>query len=186
MKGIHLVEITGFPFGLTQSAILRTDAMNQTDFVLELFSLNALDNHCLCLFEFLRFYWDIPVFFWGLEARTITVLFLEAKANCNCSFCFIPTREIPQTARKWKRSRDCVVMAEVFFISGSSGGMYMGSALSRILCLFSGFPRKSGPFHQREFSMRFCTYRPQEASSAGFLSVSTYFHWLGAVQSRIC
>ena len=102
MKGIHLVEGTGFPFGLTQSVILRTDAMKQTDFILELFSLNALDNHCLCLFEFLRFYWDIPVFFWGLEARTITVLFLEAKANCNCSFCFMPTREIPQTARKWK------------------------------------------------------------------------------------
>lgn len=54
--------------------------------------------------------------------------------------------------------------------------MFTGSAPSRILCLFSGFQEKSGPFHQREFSIRFCTYIPREASSPGFWSVSTYFH----------
>ena len=99
------MESTGFPFSLKQSVILRilrTDVMKQTDLLLELFSLNTPDNHCLCLLEFLGGYWDIPVFFWGLEAQMRMVLFLEAKANCNCSFCFMATREIPQLFRKWK------------------------------------------------------------------------------------
>ena len=50
----------------------------------------------------------------------------------------------------------------------------------------SGFQSKSGPFHQRELSTRFCAVRPREASSAGFNYVSTYFHWSGDVRSLIC
>ena len=63
-----------------------------------------------------------------------------------------------------------------FLISGSSSGI---SPMRKGCCGHSdtGFHRNSGPFIQRECCKGGVSFIPLEASSAGLLRVSTYFHW---------
>ena len=76
-----------------------------------------------------------------------------------------------------------VVKTWTFLTSGSSGEM------SRFTLSFlfgsSHCHKKGGPLSHRE-SIRSCGERPGEDSCAGFLLVLMYFHWSGALMSRIC